>query len=144
MKYLEDLSKERMNANVEQLITNLFNQLHQISPNEDHSSTDRTYDFSSNKFKTSTRGKTYRSQRISQLVGKDSQTSTPISEDYRLLEKSIEKLKTMEKQIDSSSGSYLKRKADEEPNIHCKSLALDQSSICDLGRSKSRRKRIFQ
>ncbi len=69
---------------------------------------------------------------------------TNIGEDYRMLSKSIEKLKHMEKEIEESGGSYLRKKVEEEVSVLNRSVGLDQSAVGGLDRSKSRRKRIFQ
>lgn len=50
----------------------------------------------------------------------------------------------MEKEIESSSGSFLKNKQIEDNSSLYKSIGLDQSSISVQDKSKSRRKRIFQ
>lgn len=50
----------------------------------------------------------------------------------------------MEKEIEKSSGSYLKRHTEEDSSTIQKSTLLDMSSMSALDRSKSRRKRIFQ
>ena len=61
-----------------------------------------------------------------------------------MLSKSIEKLKNMEKEIEESGGSYLRKKVEEEVSVLNGSVGLGQSVVGGLDRSKSRRKRIFQ
>ena len=64
-----------------------------------------------------------------------------------MLEKSIEKLKTMEKDIREAGGNYLRRQPLVELNHNRSRTAtcmLNQSTVSNSDRSKSRRKRIFQ
>jgi hypothetical protein len=141
--YLSELKMARMNTNVEAIITNFVNELLELQPSHTHLSA--VVDHNSNRFKNrATPCQPYRSQRMVSLVKEPVTDQSVISEDYKLLSKSIEKLKQMEKEIDKSSGSYLKKKSEEEYTTHNKSICLDQSSLLGLDKSKSRRKRIFQ
>jgi hypothetical protein len=66
-----------------------------------------------NRFRSRTDNQTiYRSQRIDELCRGDKSKDAVIGEDYKMLSKSIEKLKNMEKDIDKSQGSYLKKKVE--------------------------------
>jgi hypothetical protein len=130
-----------MNIKVENLLTDFINELVQINPALLPKSSTPS-EFSSIKSSTS-----LPSQMRPCRLAKDELPQ--VSEEYRLLEKSIDNLKNMEKEIDSSSGSYLKRQANEDSAVNRSgleksSLGLDQSSISGVDRSKSKRKRIFQ
>jgi hypothetical protein len=69
-----------------------------------------------------------------------------VGDEYKLLSKSIDKLKNMERDIDVSGGSYLKRETEltvsRSPLVNRKEM-LDRSDISMIDKSKSRRKRIF-
>ena len=133
-----------MNTKVESLITAFLNELLQFQPDMSQQTSPSIHENESfNRFASKTNTKAYRSKKISELVGRQTSQQTTISEDYKLLSKSIEKLKNMEKDIDKSSGTYLRRPTEQDVS-HTKSIILDQSSICHLDRSKSTRKRIFQ
>lgn len=130
-----------MNIKVENLLTDFINELVQINPAVLPKSTSAS-EFSSIKSIAS-----LPSQKRPCRLARDEQPH--VSEEYRLLEKSIDNLKNMEKEIDCSSGSYLKRQANEDSVanrsvLEKSSLGLDQSSISGVDRSKSKRKRIFQ
>lgn len=140
-RYLQDFAKARMNIKVENLLTDFINELVQINPAVLPKSTSPS-EFSSIKSIAS-----LPSQKRPCRLARDEQPH--VSEEYRLLEKSIDNLKNMEKEIDCSSGSYLKRQANEDSVanrsvLEKSSLGLDQSSISGVDRSKSKRKRIFQ
>lgn len=94
-KHIKELSRQKMNALVEEQITNLINELLQMS-HQPKQAAESTTETNPNRFRSRADTSTaYRSQRMGDVCRGDKSVEAPIGEDYKMLSKSIEKLKNM-------------------------------------------------